>query len=347
MRWASLLMLPIRSRHKLRNPASHPSRREALGLIAAGAAALAAPSVPALAQVEKVRYLFPAPASLVAFAPCQIALNKGYYRQENVDVDFTTVNGGAEVAKQVGVNNADLGGGIVETPIIVRANGVPIREVALLGGHSLHKIAWRNDRGVSSPRDLKGKTVTVLSYTDTSYYTLLGILGRVGLTKNDVNIQAVGPTAITQLVIAGKADALCGPPEWVLEVQNAVPTTIIWNDRYFPSMAQAILSSDQTIARRPAAIRGVVRATLRAMGDIMRNPDQATNDYIAAVPQHRGDEATVRKVLTAYARYVYPGQKKLGAIDAVRLANVADFYTRELIVEKSVDVADLYTNQFV
>src|SRR5579875_2399472 len=146
MRWASLLMLPIRSRHKLRNPASHPSRREALGLIAAGAAA------------------FPAPASLVAFAPWQIALKKGYYRQENVDVDFTTVNGGAEVAKQVGVNNADLGGGIGETPIIVRANGVPIREVALLGGHSLHKIAWRNDRGVSSPRDLKGKTVTVLSY---------------------------------------------------------------------------------------------------------------------------------------------------------------------------------------
>jgi len=331
---------------KLKSP-SLPSRRVALGLIAGGTAAFAVPAVPALAQVEKVRYLFPAPGTLVAFAPFQIALKKGYYREENVDIEFTTVNGGAEVAKQVGVNNADLGGGIGETPIIVRANGVPIREVAVLGGHALHKLAYRNDRGISSPKDLKGKTITVLAYTDTSYYTLLGNLGRFGLTKNDVNIQAVGPTAITQLVIAGKADALCGPPEWVLEVQNAVPTTIVWNDAYFPSMAQAILASDQTIAKRPAAIRGVVRATLRAMHDIMINPAQATTDYIAAVPQHRNEEAATRKILTAYGQYVYPGQKKLGAIDAVRLANVSDFYVKELIVEKAVSVADLYTNQFV
>ncbi len=327
--------------------ALRPTRRDALAAIAAGTAALALPPLPALAQVEKVRYLFPAPGFLVAFAPFQLALKKGYYRQENVDIEFTTVNGGAEVAKQVGVNNADLGGGIGETPIIVRANGVPIREVALLGGRSLHKIAWRNDRGISSPKDLKGKTVTILSYTDTSYYTLLGILGRFGLTKNDVNVQAVGPAAITQLVIAGKADALCGPPEWVTAVADATPTTIVWNDAYFPSMAQAILSSDQTIAKRPAAIAGVVRATLRGLRDIMTNPEQATADYIAAVPQHRGEEALTKKILTAYAQYVYPGQRKLGAIDAVRLANVSDFYIKELIVEKQVSVADLYTNQFV
>lgn len=323
-----------------------PSRREALGLLAAGSAGLAL-GAPALAQTEKVRYLFPAPGFLAAFAPFQIALSKGYYRQENVDIEFTTVNGGAEVAKQVGVNNADLGGGIGETPIIVRANGVPIREVALLGGRSLHKIAWRNDRGISSPKDLKGKIVTILSYTDTSYYTLLGILGRFGLTHTDVNIQAVGPTAITQLVIAGKADALCGPPEWVLQVQDATPVTIVWNDQYFPSMAQAILSSDQTIAKRPAAIRGVVRATLRGMQDIIRDPKQATADYVAAVPAHRGDEAATQKILTAYGQWVYPGQRVLGMIDAVRLANVSDFYTRELIVERSVPVSDLYTNAFV
>jgi NitT/TauT family transport system substrate-binding protein len=323
------------------------NRRESLALLGGAASAAAFPAA-ATAQTEKVRYQFPSAAIVAAFAPFQIALAKGYYRAENLDVEFLSGNGSADVAKQVGAGNVDLGGGVGETPIIVRANGVPVRNVAILGGRSLHKIAYRRDRGINSIKDLKGKTVTVLSYADTSYFALQGVLAKNGLTKNDVNVVAPGSSGVAQLVAAGTADAMCGVPEHVVAIeQTGTPVTVVSCDRYFPSMAQSILASDQIVARRPAAVRGIVRGTLRALADIMRNPAQAVADYIAAVPAHRGEDDVLLKTLTFYAREVYPGQRKLGAIDVARLSTVADFYAGAGIVERRVAVADLYTNQFV
>src|ERR1700675_3474867 len=86
------------------------------------------PAIPAVAD-EEITYLLPAPASLPAFSPLMIAQHKGYYTAEGLKVRFVTGQGGADVATQVGAGNAELGGGIGDTPIIVRPNGVPIKAV--------------------------------------------------------------------------------------------------------------------------------------------------------------------------------------------------------------------------
>ena len=100
---------------------------------------LAAMASMALAQ-EKVTHLFPAPDFLPAFAPFKLAMAKGYYKDAGLDVTFQVGKGGADVAKQVGVGNIDLGGGIGDTAIIVRANGIPVKGVAVLGSESLTQI---------------------------------------------------------------------------------------------------------------------------------------------------------------------------------------------------------------
>ncbi len=120
------------------------------------------------AAQEKVTYLFPAPDFLPAFAPFKLAMAKGYYKEAGLDVTFQVGKGGADVAKQVGVGNADLGGGIGDTAIIVRANGIAVRGVAVLGEKALTQINWRKDAGIKSAADLKGKSIGVLSYQDTT-----------------------------------------------------------------------------------------------------------------------------------------------------------------------------------
>jgi NitT/TauT family transport system substrate-binding protein len=140
-----------------------------------------------------VTYLLPAPATLPAFGPWMLAQAKGYYKAEGLDVKFVAARGGVDVAKQVGAGNAVIGGAIGDTPIIARAQGIPVKAVAVLGAGSLMQLVSHKEERIESPRELKGKTVTVLAYTDTTYYALLGMLSKVGLTKNDVNIQAAGP----------------------------------------------------------------------------------------------------------------------------------------------------------
>jgi NitT/TauT family transport system substrate-binding protein len=319
-------------------------------LRAAAAVLSACIACPALAQpkLEEVNYLLPAPSFLPAFIPWVLAQQRGYYEKEGLKVVFQAGKGGVDVAKQVGAGNAPIGGGIGDTPIIARAQGIPVKVVAVLGGGSLTNLVVHADQSISGPKDLKGKTVTVLAYQDTTFFSLLGMLASVGLTKNDVDIQAAGPSGIWQQFAAGKAVAFAGPVDWAINARDAGAKIKIYRaDTYFPSMAQAIIASDEMIQKRPELIGKLVRATLHGLEDVMKQGKGVVPDYVAGAPNFKGKEKFIEEVVALYTEYTYKGQKVLGTMDAERLATVAKFYVKEGLVLRETPIKDMYTNQFV
>lgn len=302
----------------------------------------------AQAAPESIDYLLPVPATSMAMAPWMLAAHKGYFAQENIKVNFVAARGGVDVAKQIGAGNALIGGAIGDTPIIVRANGVPVKVIALLGAGSLTLTSVRNDSGIRSIKDLKGKTITVMSYSDTTYYSLLGSLGKAGLTKNDVSIQASGPAGTWQLFAAGKAQAMAAGPDFLnYAIDAGVQATILPPEDGFRSMAQAVIASDDAIRNRPELLAKLVRATLRAMGDIMNDPKDAAQHYVAAVPMYKDKLASVERLFGLLAKYTYAGQSPLGKIDSKRFEEVQRLYVSEGIVPRALPLDDLFTNQFV
>ncbi len=309
------------------------------------AAALAAPGA---AAQQKIQYMLPAPAVLPAFAPWMLALTRGYYKQEGLDVEFVVGKGGVDVARQVGVGNAVIGGGIGDTPIIVRAQGVPVKAIAVLGGGSLMHLVVHKDSGIRVPADLKGKTISVMAYQDTTYYALLGVLASAGLSKHDVNAQAAGPAGVWKVFVSKQAVAMAAVPDWIGDALAAGAQLDYYpSNSYFQSMAQAILASDKAIKEQPELLKKLVRATLRGMKDIMADPRGAAAEYVKAVPAHAGKAEQMAGVFEIYAHNVYAGQKQLGAMDAARLASLQEFYLKEGIIQTRTPVEELYTNQFV
>jgi len=303
---------------------------------------------PRAVAAEAVTYLFPAPASLPAFGPIQLAKGKGYFAAAGLDVTFAVGRGGVDVAKQVGAGNAPLGGIVGDSPIVVRQNGVPIKTVALFGGKGFMQLVVRADSGVAKPADLKGKTVTVMSYQDTTYYALLGLLASAGLSQDDVNIEAAGPVGVWQAVAAGKSVGMAGVPDWIPAVQAAgVQVKILPTDEFFPHMAQAVAASDAIIKDKPELVRSFVKAALHGMKDIMDDPDKAAADFVKFVPEWTGKENQVKEAFAYYDKLVYPGQKVLGAVDPERMAKLQDFYLAKGIIQKKSPVDELFTNQFV
>jgi NitT/TauT family transport system substrate-binding protein len=345
---ASILKNRFAKKMDGRIKSGHGSRSgRSTGCVAVAIIATVLVAAPAAAE-DEITYLLPAPASLPAFSPFMIAQHKGYYAAEGLKVRFVTGQGGADVATQVGAGNAELGGGIGDTPIIVRPNGVPVKSVAVLGGGALTQIIIRTDSGIKDIKGLKGKTVAVMSYQDTTFYSLLGTLANFGMTKADVKAQAVGPGGVVQLVVSGTAPALAGVPEWGVAIETAgVPVEWFPTREFFPGMAQAILASDATIAKRPKIVRGFVHGTLKALADIIADPAAATEAYVAAVPQNADKKDQMGKVIAQYAKLVYAGQKKLGEMDANQLAKLQEFYLKEQIIRRSTPAAELYTNDFI
>jgi NitT/TauT family transport system substrate-binding protein len=317
----------------------------ALGAIL-GAVLLHAPA--SAQQLEKVTYLFPAPPVLPAFGPIQLAKGKGYFAEAGLDVSFAVGRGGVDVAKQVGAGNAPLGGIVADGPIVVRGNGVPVKIVAVFGGKGFMQLVVREDSGIEKPADLKGKTITVMSYQDTTFYALLGLLASAGLTQNDLNIQSVGPTGVWEFVATGKSVGMAGVPDWIPPVQAAgVKVKVIPSEDYFPHMAQGIAASDQIIKEKPELVRKFVHAALRGMKDIMDDPDKATDDFVRFVPDWKGKEGAVKFAMHMYAKSVYPGQTNIGETDRERLAKLQDFYVAKGFITNKTPVDELFTNQFI
>jgi NitT/TauT family transport system substrate-binding protein len=321
------------------------TRRAALGALIAATAVRRSAAAP-----EEITYLFPAPSLLPAFMPFHIAAKRGYYAAHNVAVKFETGHGGADVAQQVGAGNAALGGGLGDTAMFVRPNGLPVRGVALIGSHPLFQLVTRKEINVKSLADLRGKKLGVIGYQDSSYYALLAVLAANNLKRDDLHIESVGPAGVTQLMIAKSLDGIMAVPEWSYAIEQAgIALDHFSIEQIFPSMPQAILSSDNVIKQRPAAVGGFVKAVLQAVHDCIADPASAARDFVAQVPQQAGKAADMENILRRYVTLVYATTppSALGSFDPARMKTVEQFYLENKIIESAVPVADLYTNQFV
>ena len=321
------------------------TRRSAITGLAA-----AALTCPALANPQEMTYLFPAPSFLPAFIPFHVARKRGYFEANNLAVTTETAHGGIEVGKQVGAGNADFGNGLGDTPIIVRPNGIPVRAVALLGQHSIFQIAARKAANVKTLADLRGKKIGVTAYQEAGFYALLAVLRANGLNRNDVEIQAVGPAGITQLMVAQSLDAIMAVIEWADAIETSgVALDYFRIDRFFPAMPQAILASDTTIKEKPALVSAFVKTQLQAVRDCIDDPAKAARDFVSIVPQYEGRGPMVERVLRRYVSDVYRTNppSDLGKLDAERFKIVQSFYFQNNVIQSESPVDSLFTNQFV
>lgn len=325
-----------------------PIKRAVRMLATLTALAAASLNVHAQTPLKDVTFLLAAPPGELAFAPFMLADSKGYYAKEGLRVRWVAVHGGADVGKQLAAGNGDLGDALGDTPIILRANGIDVKAVALLGGHPLHQLITRDDRHITSAADLKGKTLSVMSYEDTSYFVTLGILGSARLTRSDLQVHAGGPSGVWQDVAAGKSDALVGTPEWGADVEaTGVKVTYRPTDQFTPGMGQAIIASDRKIASDPETVHKFVRATLHAMNDIQQDPQATAKEYVAAVPSYNGKLDFVTKVLSYYAKSVFPGPLRPGEFDPAIVEKVQTAYLDEKVVRVAQPVDSLFTNAFI
>ena len=297
---------------------------------------------------EKITYLFPAPPLLPAFGPIQLAKGKGYFSQAGLDVNYAVGRGGVDVAKQVGAGNAPLGGIVADGPIIVRQNGVPIKVVAVFGGKGFMQLVVRKDSNIEKPADLKGKTITVMSYQDTTFYALLGLLASAGLTQDDVNIQAAGPAGVWQMVASGKSAGMAGVPDWIAPLQaTGVPVKVHADRRVFSAHGarhRRVGPDDQGQAGHDPWLRQ--GGSARHEGHHGR-PRRSGGRFVKFVPEWAGKKDQVKAAFTYYDKLVYPGQKRLGEVDPERLAKLQDFYLAKGIIQRKTPLDELYTNQFI
>ena len=173
------------------------TRSKLIRMTAAAAVASPALSRNAFAQ-DKPTKVSVAILYLMADIGIFLALSRGYFAEQNLDVELTRVSSAADAIPLLATNRLDVASGGT-TPGLLNAlrRGLPVQIVTdkwsvLPPGVGLGQLLVRRDLvdsgAVKTVADLKGKRIAVSGIQSTSLNYVLRGIAKGGLTRNDIEL---------------------------------------------------------------------------------------------------------------------------------------------------------------
>jgi NitT/TauT family transport system substrate-binding protein len=266
----------------------------------------------------------------VQFAPFYLADQSGYYRDAGLTVTFQ--NGqDADIIPLVGQGGLDIG--IADGTSVIPAVGqsIPVRYAATLYARFPVIVFAKTTAGIARPADLAGKKLGIPFKAGSSWVMLQALLASAGLTPADLQVVEFPDYGQAVAVRQGVVDAATGfvNNEPIQLGLAGIPTVALTVDAITPLPGPGLITSAATLGGpKREAVKAFVAATLRAMREIIADPQKGLDAAVVAVPALATDRATQLAILTATIgawQSPYTDQHGLGAIDAGAWTKSIDF----------------------
>jgi NitT/TauT family transport system substrate-binding protein len=226
-------------------------------LIALGVVITACPLVHA---ADKVRISVTNPN--MSFLPSGVALKKGFFKDEGLDVEIIRMNVPNIIAALV---TGDIGYTMLFGSVVRGAlRGMPMRALASLLDGSTHALVAKPE--YKSGKELKGKTVGIGNFGGTDEVAARMMLKSFGLdTEKDLKFIALGPDRARLAALKeGLVDvAVIAPPGDALGKQMGFNVLLRAYEVFsFPFIG--IGANLKTIKEKPEEVKKVLKAMVRA-----------------------------------------------------------------------------------
>lgn len=212
----------------------------------------------------------------------EYALHEGYYKAEGLDVTLIPAGQGVDQVQMVAAGIAQIGIDNPEPLLAAAGQGEHFKVFA--GQFQTQPIAMtcRKDSGVTTPADLRGKTIGV-KVNAQPYFRLF--LAKNGLTPADVKTTTIGPNDISVLIagrIACEITTFAFNEPRLVEAAG-VPVTVLPLGQYgLNAQADSYFVTDKFFAKpgNQEVLVKFLRATGRGWSSFYQNPDAAAKYVI-------------------------------------------------------------------
>ncbi len=209
-------------------------------------------------------------------APIHVAYDKGYFEDEGLDVTLVPYAGANAALQDALARRADFATS-ADTPI-ARAvlAGRPVAVIATISQIQRGVlIIARRDRGISSPQDLRGKTVGMVAGTTTEFFLRI-YLSTFQIAEEDVHIVNLAPDKFNDALLNGEVDAVSANAPYNMVLRDKLGSNaLVLDDPGIYTMTWNVSVAQDFARENPDCITKFLRAILRANDFIRQNSEAA------------------------------------------------------------------------
>jgi len=305
-------------------------------VVAAIVCATLALATPAQAQERDLKFMLDF-ISLGRHAPWYVALGKGYYKEEGLNVTILPSKGTADAIRNVVTGVAEIG--FIDVPSLVASGsgGAGIRIVAANYQKPPYCIFTLNPgANVTEPKQMAGLELgsSTASFVPKIWSAFMEMNKVDSKTLKVVNIDAA---ARVPMLAARKVQSidqfLMSEPAIRRAVQDAKPVCLFAGDYGLEIYANSIGVPEDFLNKNPDVVKKFVRAALRGWKDALADPEAAARiqlQYVKALdPQIVVEEINILRRVA-----ISPDVEKhgFGYISKERMKNTVDFINNNIEV---------------
>lgn len=283
----------------------------------------------------------------IQFAPFYVALEKGYFAEEGIDLtlDYGMEN---DLIELVASNQLQFAIASGDQVLLGRAGGRPIQYVA--NWYRRFPVAVTSiNHDLSNPQSLEDKTIGLPGLFGANYIGWLALAHATGIDQESVTLEAIGfnqiPVLAENEVDAAMVYAMNEPLQ--LAREGYTVSSILVAD-HIDFVANGLITNEETIHNQPELVRGMVRAMLRGIDYTLQHPDEAfditrQDKYGTGITDETAE--TQREVLRASLEFWR--NDRLGFLPDSAWQTSERFMVEAGLLSDPVTLSEVYTSEFL
>jgi NitT/TauT family transport system substrate-binding protein len=287
---------------------------------------------------------------LADHSPIYLAMKKGYYKEENIDLTVLRGSGSADSAKKIDLGQADVGISDAPTVLTAISKGANLKMVAVVYDKAGNNVFFRKSANIKTPKDLVGKKIAVPPAD--SHRVLWPAFAAInGIDPASVTLVNIKPEGKQAIVAAGEVDGsfdlYTSYAIWEKVLGKGEVGHLLWADFGLPIYGHTYFVNNELLQKNPKLVERFLRATHKGWRDAKASPAASIDAMVEVVPGLDRNTllATMPQILDLCVTE-RSAKHGLGWIEPELMQKTMDITFASNKPEKAVAVNDVFTNQY-
>lgn len=232
--------------------------------------------------------------SWVGFSPLYIAKEKGYFKDEGLNVKFKLLEDTAEKHASFASGSIDILATTVDDVVILASKGIK-GKIFLSVDMSNGADGIVAVKEIKTLKDLEGRQIAVQPGF-VGHFFLLYLLKKNGIPINSVKILPTETGAAGAAFVAGKVDAAVTWEPWLSKAKKRKGAHVLVSSADEPGIiADVMIAREDFVKNHKDLLLKFRRAWFRALNDLMKDRENSLNIVCKAFKIRREDAVEMLK----------------------------------------------------